>query len=285
MQKTGVSVRRNKTNNFIDDDASKTNDSSVPFTWEQAPGQRLKDKDFSDSTTATQKVFTPCLLPPGKVFTRLESSKVDEESDDDLFSDALDTLSPNDSFSVNHSVSGVSGGYGVVETTKKKKKSLKLSDDTQSKDFMLNRFLPAAKAMTVEHPHHYASNRKPSSFMSEPTIQVRDLVPEEKRQCHNRYNESIVPPYYYQQDIDDDDEEGEEDHEDDEVSEYAYSSKRGCGMLPQLCFKDSLGMLNTVPGFKAKHNSSITFPSNDQVKSSKVAQLKSRLQAVKKVPP
>lgn len=302
MQKTAVSVRRNKTNNFTDD--SKTNDSSsvpvlvseicldhvneaasVPFTWEQAPG-RLKGKDFCDSTT-TQEVFTPC-LPPGKVMekaidgnmTRLQSLKGKEfeesEDEDDVFSDARDTLSQKDSFSVNQSISGVSG-YGVVET----KKPSKLSEDRQSRDFMLNRFLPAAKAMTVEQPH-YASNRKPSSFMSEPTIQIRDLVPQEKRQTPNRYDESIVSPYYYHQDIDD--EESEEDVEDDEVSDYAYLSKRGCGMLPQLCFKDSIGMLNTVPGFKAKHNSPVTSPSHDQVKSSKVAQLKSRFQSVKKVP-
>ncbi|ESQ33950.1 hypothetical protein EUTSA_v10007223mg [Eutrema salsugineum] len=300
-----VSVRRNKTNKFIDD--SNTNGSSslpvlvpeigldqvtepasVPFTWEQAPG-RLKGNDFRfQACDSTQQVFTPC-LPPGKVMdilkcpvekaidgnlTRLQSFKgkqVEEvsEDEDDVFSDARATLSPKDSFSINHSLSGVSG-YGVVET----KKPLNRSADAQSRDFMLNRFLPAAKAMTVEQPH-YASNRKPSTFMSEPTIQIRELVPGEKRQTPNRYDESIVPPYYDHQDIND--EESEEDDVDDGVSEYAYLPKRGCGMLPQLCFKESLGMLNTVPGLKAKHSH------DHQVKSSKVSQLKSRFQSVKKL--
>ncbi|CAG7899117.1 unnamed protein product [Brassica rapa] len=283
MQKTSaVSVRRNKTFDFTHDDTSAvtvlvpdmgldhfTESASVPFTWEQAPG-KLKGND----STTPQEVFTPC-LPPGKAIDRNLSSKTkqvdEEEESEDVFSDARDTLSPKDSFSVKNSISGVSG-YGVVTEMKK---TLNPCEDPQSRDFMLNRFLPAAKAMTVEQSH-YALNRKPSSCMSEPTLQIRELVPEEKRQTFKRYDESLVLPYYDHQYIDD-----EESNEDDgEVSEYAYLPRRGCGMLPQLCFKESLGMLNTVPGFKTKHKS---FPSHDQVKSSKVSQLKSRFQSVKKL--
>uniref|UniRef100_A0A1J3D4Q3 Uncharacterized protein n=1 Tax=Noccaea caerulescens TaxID=107243 RepID=A0A1J3D4Q3_NOCCA len=293
MHKTAVSVRRFKTHKFTSDDDScsssvqvlvpeigldqVTESASVPFTWEQAPG-RLKENDLRPQQVceSKQQVFTPC-LPPGKVkaidgnMTKFQSKHVEEESEedeeDDVFSDARDTL--------NHSVSG----YGGVVT---KKKPLTLSEDSLSRDFMLNRFLPAAKAMTVEQPH-YASNRKPSTFMSEPTIQVREFVSEERRPTPNRYHESAIVPYYhYHQDIDDDDEEGEDEEEndrDDQVSvhEYAYLSKRGCGMLPQL-------MMNTlVPGFKAKHNSPVTSPSHAQVKSSKASQLKSKFQSAKKL--
>ncbi|KAG2318933.1 hypothetical protein Bca4012_054838 [Brassica carinata] len=286
MQKTSaVSVRRNKTFDFTHDHSSSsvpvlvtemgldhfTDSASVPFTWEQTPG-RLKGYD-----STPQEVFTPC-LPPGKAVVRNLSSKgkqVDEEEEsEDVFSDARDTLSPKDSFSVNHSISGVSG-YGAVA---EKKKTQNPCEDPQSRDFMLNRFLPAAKAMTMEQSH-YALNRKPSSFMSEPTLQIRDLVPVEKRQNSNRYDESIVLPCYDHQDVDDE-ESKQDDDSDGEVSEYAYLPRRGCGMLPQLCFNESIGMLNTVPGFKTKHKSS---PSHDQVKSSKVSQLKSRLQSVKQL--
>uniref|UniRef100_A0A1J3GKH4 Uncharacterized protein n=1 Tax=Noccaea caerulescens TaxID=107243 RepID=A0A1J3GKH4_NOCCA len=290
MHKTAVSVRRFKTHKFTSDDDSSsssvqvlvpeiglgqvTESASVPFTWEQAPG-RLKENDLrpQEVCESKQQVFTPC-LPPGKVkaidgnMTKFQSKHVEEESEDeedDVFSDARDTL--------NHSVSG----YGVVVT---KKKPLTLSEDSLSRDFMLNRFLPAAKAMTVEQPH-YASNRKPSTFMSEPTIQVREFVSEEKRPTPNRYDESAIVPYYhYHQDIDDAEEsedEEEEEENDKDVHEYAYLSKRGCGMLPQL-------MMNTlVPGFKAKHNSPVTSPSHDQVKSSKASQLKSKFQSAKKL--
>ncbi|KAF8107835.1 hypothetical protein N665_0116s0041 [Sinapis alba] len=279
MHKTGVSVRRNKSSNFTDSSSSSSSSSapvlapemcldqiteaaSVPFTWEQSPG-RVKGHDTRPQHVCDQ-VFTPC-RPPGKVMDILNfdgnlSSRVkqvEEEESEDAFTDARDTLSY---FSANHSITGVSG-YGVVETKNH-------SEDLQSRDFMLNRFLPAAKAMTVEQPH-YGSNRKPSTFMPEPTMQKRDLVPEEKRQTPNRYAESDLN----HQDIDD-----EESDEDDQVSEYAYLSRRGCGMFPQLCFRESVTMLNAVPGFKTKQKS----PSHDQVmSSSKVSLLKSRL---KKVP-
>ncbi|KAJ4869128.1 hypothetical protein Rs2_49328 [Raphanus sativus] len=286
MQKTSaVSVRRNKTFDFshdfkTNDDSSSvpvlvpdmgldhfTESASVPFTWEQAPG-KLKGND----STPQEEVFTPC-PPPGKAIDRNLSSKTkqvdeEEEESEDVFSDARDTLSPKDSFSVNHSISGVSE-YGA---TAEKKKTLNPCEDPQSRDFMLNRFLPAAKAMTMEQPH-YALNRKPSSFMSEPTLQIRDLVPVEKRQNSKRYDECRVSPCYDHQDTDDKESEEEEDGE---VSEYAYIPRRGCGMLPQLCFKESLSMMNT---FKTKHKTT----SHDGVKSSKVSQLRSRFQSVKQL--
>ncbi|RID53373.1 hypothetical protein BRARA_G00771 [Brassica rapa] len=254
MHNTAVSVRRNKSNNnfTLDSTTSEmgldqvTEVASVPFTWKQSPG-RLKGHDSSPQKVCDQ-VVTPC-LPPGNLSFR---AKQVEEDSEDVFSDAHDTHSY---FSPNHSITGVSG-YSVVETKN-------LSEDPQSRDFMLNRFLPAAKAMTVEQPH-YGSNRKPSSFMSEPTIQIRDSVPEEKRKTPNRYDKSTLSPYYdHHQDIDN---EESVEEEDDEVSEYAYLSRR-----------ESVAMLNT--GFKSKQNS----PSHDQVKSSKVSQLKSRFQSIKQL--
>ncbi|KAG2320682.1 hypothetical protein Bca52824_013895 [Brassica carinata] len=262
MHNKAVSVRRNKSTNFTLEMGldQVTEAASVPFTWEQSPG-RLKRHDDSipqEAPDSTQEVFTPC-LPPGNLSSRVEQVEEEEEEPEDVFSDARDTLSY---FSANHSITGVSG-YGVVETKNP-------SEDLQSRDFMLNRFLPAAKAMTVEQPH-YGSNRKPSSFMPEPMIQTRDLVPEEKRQTPNRYAESALVPYYdHHQDVDD------EESVDDDVAEYAYLSRRGCGMLPQFCFKESVAML---PGFKAEQKS----PSHDQVKSSKVALLKSRFQSIKQL--
>ncbi|KAJ0232136.1 hypothetical protein HA466_0293410 [Hirschfeldia incana] len=256
MHNTAVSVRRNKSNNFtLDPNTTEmgldevTEAASVPFTWEQSPG-RLKGHDDSipqQAPDSTQRGFTPC-LPPGNLSSRV---KLVEEEEKDAFTDARDTLSY---FSANHSITGVSG-YGVVETKNPS------GQDLQSRDFMLNRFLPAAKAMTVEQPH-YGSNRKPSTFMPEPTIQIRELVPEEKRQNPNKYGESALVPYYnHHRDID---VEESEEEEDDEV----YLSKRGCGMFPQLCFKESVTILKTVP---------------DQAKSSKVSLLKSRFQFIKQL--
>ncbi|XP_010549410.1 PREDICTED: uncharacterized protein LOC104820601 [Tarenaya hassleriana] len=289
-----------------------TDPASVPFTWEQEPG-RLKGDSLRPETHDSMQDFVPPRNPPGKVMDLLKSpwgkdsdgenavrtalddnvtrlqilkgkqvQESDDDDDDDAFSDALDTLSPKESCSagVNHSISGVSG-YGI-----EMKKPPILAEDPQTRDFMLNRFLPAAKAMTVEQPQ-YASKRQLSPVMSEPTRQIRDIVPArqireivsaEKCRTPNRY-ESIIPPYYHEQVEDAEESEDEED----EVSEFAnsaYMSKRGCGFLPQLCFRNSLGMLKTVPGLKPKPDSLVT-SSHRQVKASKVSQLKSQFQTVK----
>ncbi|KAJ4729655.1 DUF688 family protein [Melia azedarach] len=92
--------------------------------------------------------------------TKCESSIEETESSstedgDEAYMDALDTLSRTESFFFNCSVSGVSG-LDDVEV----KPSGTFSTDPQTRDFMMGRFLPAAKAMTSEAPHY--TNRKQS---------------------------------------------------------------------------------------------------------------------------
>ncbi|KAL1219255.1 hypothetical protein V5N11_029540 [Cardamine amara subsp. amara] len=179
-----------------------------------------------------------------------EENEDGDDDDDDVFTDALDTLS------LKHSVSS------VVEAMP--------SDDSQPRDYMMNRFLPAAKSMTVEQQQQpqYGLKRQPLPFMSEPMRQIRDIVPDENRATPKRYESCITPSYYHGID---DEESDEDSSDDDEASEYL--SKRGCGMMsPQICFKNSLGML-----------SSVRTSGHDQVKLSKVAQLKSRFQSVKQL--
>ncbi|XP_020884369.1 uncharacterized protein LOC9315548 isoform X2 [Arabidopsis lyrata subsp. lyrata] len=239
MTKSAMSVRRNMPKQLTDE--SKTGESlSVSVLVDQVP----------------ESASVPLKSP-------LEGKHVEEHAgeseDDDVFSDALDTLS------LKHSISG-----GVVV------EAMKPSMPSEDPQFMLDRFLPAAKSMTVEQPSQYAWKRQPLPLMSETMRQIRDIVPAENRATPTRYESSFTPSYY--QDIDD--EESEEDSDDDEVSEYL--SKRGCGMMsPQICFKNSLGMLSSAHGLKETPYSLRT-SSHDQVKSSKVAQLKSRFQSVKK---
>ncbi|CAH8264680.1 unnamed protein product [Arabidopsis lyrata] len=240
MTKSAMSVRRNMPKQLTDE--SKTGESlSVSVLVDQVP----------------ESASVPLKSP-------LEGKHVEEHAgeseDDDVFSDALDTLS------LKHSISG-----GVVV------EAMKPSMPSEDPQFMLDRFLPAAKSMTVEQPSQYAWKRQPLPLMSETMRQIRDIVPAENRATPTRYESSFIPSYY--QDIDD--EESEEDSDDDEVSEYL--SKRGCGMMsPQICFKNSLGMLSSAHGLKETPYSLRT-SSHDQVKSSKVAQLKSRFQSVKKL--
>lgn len=257
--KTAVSVRRNIAKKITDDDSETSESLSVSvLVQDQVPESASVpfkcplEKAIDGNSTRLKSV-------KGKqVEDEEEESEDDDDDDDDVFSDALDTLSIKDSIS------------GVVEA----KKLPVPSEDPRSRDFMMNRFLPAAKSMTVEQQRQYALKPQPLPLISETMRQIRDIVPAENRATPKRC-ESITTPSYNHQGIDD--EESEEDEDDDEVSEYL--SKRGCGMMsPQLCFKNSLGMLSSVHGLKDK-----PYSSHDQVKSSKVAQLKSRFQSVKKV--
>ncbi|XP_018434996.1 uncharacterized protein LOC108807234 isoform X2 [Raphanus sativus] len=260
MKKEAVSVRRNMAKKLTHDDSKTSESPSVPVLG------------LLDHVPNTASVVFKSHLEKANIdgnLRRQVSSKgkqVEEEDDDDddVFSDALDTLS------LKHSVSG------KVEATKPPTASSE--DPDQSRDFMLNRFLPAAKSMTMEQQQtdQYAMKRQPSSpLMAKPVRQIRDIVP---AATPKRYEYNTTPSYY--QDIDDDDDDdddtSDEDYE-DEASEYL--SRRGCGMSPQLC----LGMLTSVHGLKEKPYSLRTTSSHDQVKSSKVSQLKSRFQSVKKL--
>lgn len=215
--------------------------------------KKLTDEDIKTSESLSGSVLVQDMGLNQVHESASVSFKEENEDDDDgdVFTDALDTLS------LKHSISS------VVEAMP--------SEDSQPRDYMMNRFLPAAKSMTVEQQQQpqYALKRQPLSFMSEPMRQIRDIVPDERRATPKRYESCITPPSYYHG-IDDEDSE-EDSSDDDETSEYL--SKRGCGMMsPQICLKNSLGML-----------SSVRTSNHDQVKLSKVAQLKSRFQSVKQV--
>ncbi|KAJ0240094.1 Uncharacterized protein HA466_0227810 [Hirschfeldia incana] len=246
MKKEAVSVRRNMPKKVTNDDSKTSVSPSVP------------DLGLDHVPNTASVVFKSSLEKAidGNLRRQLSSKgkQVDEEEeeDDDVFSDALDTLS------LKHSVSS------NAEATKQPMAS---ADPDQSRDFMLNRFLPAAKSMTMEQQQtHYAMKPQPSP---KPVRQIRDIVP---AATPKRYEYNTTPSYY--QDIYDDDTSDEDDE--DEASEYL--PRRGCGMSPQLC----LGMLTSVHGLKEKPYSQRT-SSHDQVKSSKVSQLKSRFQSVKKL--
>ncbi|CAF1819625.1 hypothetical protein HID58_059201 [Brassica napus] len=231
MKKEAVSVRKNMAKKLTHDDSKTSESPSLPV---------LGLDHVPESASVVFK-------------SSLEKAIEEESEDDDVFSDALDTLSLKQSVS------------GSIEATKPPMAS---QDPDQSRDFMLNRFLPAAKSMTMDQQQpQYAMKRQPSPFMSEPVRQIRDILP---AATPKRYEYNTTPSYYHG--LDDD----TSDEDEDEASEYL--SRRGCGMSPQLC----LGMLSSVHGLKEKPYSLRT-SSHDHVKSSKVSQLKSRFQSVKKL--
>ncbi|XP_015958156.1 uncharacterized protein LOC107482240 [Arachis duranensis] len=204
---------------------------AVPFDWEHIPG-RPKGNHGSQPQPSKESPS----LAPGKS-TNVAERK--EEEDDDVYSDALETLSCTESASMKCSASGVSG----VDNFDADKHRSNAGDDKQAQDFMMNRFLPAAKAMTVQPPQ-YASSRKQQSVVAEQPRDVLRLVREERKSIVNKHITDFVPYTGQCQDEDDDDDYGYDDS--------TSVSAKGCGLFPRLCVTSSFCLLNTVPGMKMR---------------------------------
>ncbi|XP_020232333.1 uncharacterized protein LOC109812718 [Cajanus cajan] len=175
----------------------------------------------------------------------------DGDGDDDAYSDALDTLSPTESFSMNCSESGVSG----LENMDAKRFGT-FSTDQQTRDFMMSRFLPAAKAMTLQ-PSQYSS-KKQSVLVEQPPRDVSKLIRDEKKPLINKPNTDIIPYTGQCQ------EEESEDGDNNECDNSADITAKGCGLLPQLHIRNSLCLLNPVAAMKVKNQ--VSLPSITEVK-------------------
>ncbi|CAL1410387.1 unnamed protein product [Linum trigynum] len=257
---------------------------AVPFNWEQIPGRR---KDGGGHGVAEPRVreanyasprfpikWVPGIVKnhedkklkvhtPATVTTQLKSSSLDhkvtgatettskgangnadndDENEDDRYSDALESLSAADSCSMKCSVSGLSSSDWPVV-----KPSGTFSTDPQTRDFMMSRFLPAAKAMALEQPQ-YATKKQPAPAVEQPRQIVIKQVRRDKSPTVTRYESALVP--YYPKDVEEP-EEGEEECDEYDQESVNITSK-ACGFFPRLCFKNSVCLLNPVPGMKVK---------------------------------
>ncbi|XP_022724796.1 uncharacterized protein LOC111281333 [Durio zibethinus] len=270
---------------------------AVPFVWEQIPG-KVKggiENEFQANKGASGTPRLPpgsldvITYPVGKYFdyqnvvrlqtetnsmedhvTKLDSSNEgmnekcisESENDDDVYSDALDTLSPTDSISMNCSISSGTGA----------KPSGTFSTDPLTRDFMMSRFLPAAKAMTLAIPQ-YASRKQ--SMAPEQPREVKKVVDGDRKPPVNQYESIVIP--HYNQDVDE--EETEDEYED--YDDSGNLSRKACGLLPRLCFKNTLRLVNPVPGLKVRTHSSM-YSAQEVVKPGKDTYMKSRSQIVEK---
>lgn len=170
----------------------------------------------------------------------------ESEDDDATFSDAIETFSQLESYSINCSVSGLSAS-DRPET----KLPENLPADPRARDFMMNRFLPAAKAMTLE-PSQYASRKQLVAV--EQSKEVKALVPRPMTPPPNQNICNIVP--YTGQDIGS---EVSEDEEDSYDGRSALSVKvKACGFLPWFCSKNSLRLVNPLPSMKDRSKSALS---------------------------
>ncbi|XP_050227319.1 uncharacterized protein LOC126676976 [Mercurialis annua] len=251
---------------------------TVPFVWERSPG-RPKYESKRQVMALKQPPVVP-KLPPGRVVNverqagqaearngSLSSHNVPSsdknvirdgssragteendtsgsEDDDETYVDAVDTLSRSESFFYNCSISGVSGLDGPD-----KKQSGTFSTDVQTRDFMMGRFLPAAKAMTSEAPQHFT--RKQPVPQEQPK-QIKNMASVEQRRPFNECRRQNVAQNSSQYNGAEETEE-----EDDDYDRPDNSSLGVCGLLPRLCLQNSFCLLNPVPGMRRNLNENV----------------------------
>ncbi|KAK9665838.1 hypothetical protein RND81_14G139900 [Saponaria officinalis] len=226
----------------------------VPFQWEQMPG-RPKDEKIVPKDNTWQRDVAP-KLPPGRIVNHkqnsMDSTPKDSphstgsqtgntilsgcentendpqdndipSSDDDnvTFVDARDTLSRTESF-FNCSVSGVSGLDNQITECSG------IYADPQTRDFMMGRFLPAAKAVASETPHFVPRKH---SAAKEQLMPVKRVIKWKQRSPDST---QYTLPHHV--------DENEEDE--DEYVEMEDVSAKLCGLLPKFC------LLNPIPGMR-----------------------------------
>ncbi|KAL5221691.1 hypothetical protein ABZP36_026404 [Zizania latifolia] len=178
-----------------------------------------------------------------------------EEDDDEeeRFSDALDTLSRTESFTVNCSISGLSG---LPEPTP----GAAARTEPGVRGFMMDRFLPAAQAVAVESPQYTFRKAGTASSTGNSGRELARAVPanvsagngdDPVRRAPVQLPYQHLPPNYLSCNHPRREEQEDDDDDDDyDVHSTRGFASKGCGFLPGLCVKSSLLLLNPVPGMK-----------------------------------
>lgn len=251
-----------------------------PIAPRLPPGRKLKDnqdsikahesQNVSESQIGNAQHSTLKYMNLDEKVKKIESidcskdmiqdmEKCDSEDADEVYMDAPNTLSRTESFFVNCSVSGLSG----LDEPEAKPSGTSLRDP-QARDFMIDRFLPAAKAMasekSLEMPH-YAPRKQPA--VQEQPRQLKKVVNGDKRP-QLRYGPSFALRYSQFHDN------YEEESDDDSCYDGNLPTKV-CGLLPRFCLKSSFCLMNPVPGMSARTRVPMSPASRTQTGSSSTA--------------
>ncbi|KAK4767171.1 hypothetical protein SAY86_014921 [Trapa natans] len=236
---------------------------NVPFMWEQIPGIAKNQPDPQDPDEVRENVSVDQalteLLRSLEGSTRGDGDETEEtdfldysdDNDNEVHSDsdAPESFSAESvSFSFDYSVSGLSGSDGSA-----RKPCGMFSVDLTTRDLILSRFLPAARAMALEPPL-FACHRQQL-----PVVEVkREPVRDTTRTLPGK-GESDMIKKYHKHCL------GEGGKSRDEIDEadddYGIIQGKGCGLIPKLSLKGSLCLLNPIPGLKVRAKSSLAVPS------------------------
>ncbi|XP_050367820.1 uncharacterized protein LOC126786134 [Argentina anserina] len=255
---------------------------AVPFHWEDIPG---RSKDEEPKIQSREEPSVTPRLPPGKLVEVKKKPLGKEEADqkamrpslksfssnetateakcskeggnerraskfedeNDVYSDAHETLSPpTESFSMNCSAAGTCQSHSA---------NVKPSIDPQTRDFMMKRFLPAAKAMALETPH-ISIKKQQHTVPHEQPRKVTRVIRQDTSPLPNQQRSHMELVQYGQYK-----EEEESEAEEDEYDDPGYIAPKGCGLFPRLGLRNSLCPL-PVPAMKARARALISCSSN-----------------------
>ncbi|KAG6526904.1 uncharacterized protein LOC122040437 [Zingiber officinale] len=167
-----------------------------------------------------------------------ETRNEDDDDEDDAFSDALDTLSRSESFFMNCSVSGISGSTNAA----------KLSDsfpkDPEARDFMIERFLPAAQAMATDSPHYTLKKAAVPPREATKLLERAAVTDPARKPAPIPLQKSYTYLEQYAKELEEEDSYDEDDE--DNYDDAGHFPSKGCGLLPKFC------LLNPIPGVKVR---------------------------------
>lgn len=191
---------------------------------------------------------------PAVVVPRKQEDDGGEEEEEERFSDALDTLSRTESLAMNCSVSGLSGAPDAAQSG---------AEPAGARGFMMDRFLPAAHAVAVGSPQYtFRKAGAAGATGNSGRDHARGAAgratmgngDDRMRRAPVQLPHQHLPPNYlscaYPRREEEDEEEEEDDDDDYDVQSTGGFSSKGCGLLPGLCAKTSMFLMNPVPTMK-----------------------------------
>ncbi|WOL14555.1 hypothetical protein Cni_G23335 [Canna indica] len=170
----------------------------------------------------------------------------EDEDDEDAFSDALDTLSRTESFFMNCSISGLSG---LPDTAKL---SGTFPKDPHVRDFMMERFLPAAQAMACDSPQRTFRKGAGSPKVPAKPLERSIISDLNRRPAPIPYQNKLNYLPQYAKKLEEVDSYDENEEDDEYYEDSSNFPSKGCGLLPKFCMKSSFCLLNPVPGMKVR---------------------------------
>ncbi|KAI4319744.1 hypothetical protein MLD38_033308 [Melastoma candidum] len=245
------------------------NPGTVPFIWEQSPG---RPKDEGKSLNPIPKAcVVPPKPPPGKNSKQRELNKINQvvkfdkekssttedgsalkcervddvpeetadsssEIDEETFLDAAETFSRSESQCLSCSLSGLSGVDALDSRL-----SGKFSKEPPARDFMMGRFLPAARAMASEAPANVI--RKPQPEKDQPRHLTNALTEgnNNTQRYQRKFNVRFVNDRY-----------GLGEDSEDDFDEYENPSAKMCGLLPRFCLSNAISSIG-VPSARSTY--------------------------------